>query len=237
MKKTEEKPVSAVKKQEKAKAVKKTERKPLSNPVKLTNEVGAPVADNENSITAGPRGPVVMRTPLNAILGYDRLALETDSGEDKNDYLKKIGQAGSTLLSLINDTLDLQKIETGTTTIHTAPVHCSEVVDGIITAVKPMMDARKINFRFENSKAVMTELYNDNKPIDLLTVQEKLKEKDVPPEMSGLDFIREIVENVPTSANVKAYAAIVHEKAAKRRLIKATEEIANTCYADKEDMK
>jgi replicative DNA helicase len=82
----------------------------------------------------------------------------------------------------------------------------------------------------------MTELYNDNKPIDLLTVQEKLKEKDVPPEMSGLDFIREIVENVPTSANVKAYAAIVHEKAAKRRLIKVTEEIANTCYADKEDM-
>jgi replicative DNA helicase len=82
----------------------------------------------------------------------------------------------------------------------------------------------------------MTELYNDNKPIDLLTVQEKLKEKDVPPEMSGLDFIREIVENVPTSANVKAYAAIVHEKAAKRRLIKVNEEIANTCYADKEDM-
>jgi len=108
-----------------------------------------------------------MRTPLNAILGYDRLALETDSGEDKNDYLKKIGQAGSTLLSLINDTLDLQKIETGTTTIHTAPVHCSEVVDGIITAVKPMMDARKINFRFENSKAVMAVI-----DVDAMHVQE-----------------------------------------------------------------
>ena len=58
-----------------------------------------------------------MRTPLNAILGYDRLALETDSAEAREEYLEKIGAAGETLLSLINDTLDLQKIENGVTTL------------------------------------------------------------------------------------------------------------------------
>ena len=95
-----------------------------------------------------------MRTPLNAILGYDRLALETDSSASRVDYLKKIGDAGETLLSLINDTLDLQKIENGVTTLHLSPAPCSAVVNGIITAVKPIMDAKKINFIFDNSKAV-----------------------------------------------------------------------------------
>jgi signal transduction histidine kinase len=83
-----------------------------------------------------------MRTPLNAILGYDRLALDTDSAELRTDYLKKIGAAGETLLSLINDTLDLQKIENGVTTLHPAPVPCSAVVESILTAVKPLLEAK-----------------------------------------------------------------------------------------------
>lgn len=108
-----------------------------------------------------------MRTPLNAILGYDLLAIEADSLEAKDDYLNKIHQAGGTLLSLINDTLDLQKIETGTVTLHTEPVSCAEVVDGIMTTVKPMMEAKDIHFRFDNSKAVMA-IIN----VDAMHVQE-----------------------------------------------------------------
>ncbi|MGP1348325.1 MAG: replicative DNA helicase [Stomatobaculum sp.] len=82
----------------------------------------------------------------------------------------------------------------------------------------------------------MGELFNAGKPIDLLTVQEKLKEKDVPPELSSIEFVRSLAENVPTSANIRAYAEIVHEKAVKRRLIRVNEEIENLCYADKEDI-
>jgi len=102
-----------------------------------------------------------MRTPLNAILGYDRLALETDSAALKEDYLTKIGAAGETLLSLINDTLDLQKIENGVTTLHPAPVSCGAVVNGILTAVKPLMEAKKIHFVFDNSKAAWATIYAD----------------------------------------------------------------------------
>ncbi len=77
----------------------------------------------------------------------------------------------------------------------------------------------------------MVELFNEGKPVDLVTLQDRLKEKDVPPEVSSLDFVRDIVSIVPTSANVKSYANIVREKSVLRRLIRTTEEIANSCYA------
>lgn len=82
----------------------------------------------------------------------------------------------------------------------------------------------------------MVELFNEGKPVDLVTLQDRLKEKDVPPEVSSLDFVRDIITMVPTSANVKSYANIVSEKAVLRRLIKTTVEIANACYAGKEPL-
>lgn len=80
----------------------------------------------------------------------------------------------------------------------------------------------------------MVELYNDGKPIDLITLQDKLKEKDVPPELTSVEFIREIISSVPTSANVKYYAGIVKDKSTLRRLIKVNEEIENICYLGNE---
>lgn len=80
----------------------------------------------------------------------------------------------------------------------------------------------------------MTELYSEGKPIDLITLQNRLKEKDVPPEISSLEFIGDMINTVPTSANVKYYAEIVSEKAMLRRLIKVNEEIAAACYAGKD---
>lgn len=80
----------------------------------------------------------------------------------------------------------------------------------------------------------MLELYNEGKPVDLVTLQERLREKDVPPEISSLEFARDLLSAVPTSANVRHYASIVQDKSMLRRLIKVNEEIANTCYLQKE---
>ena len=82
----------------------------------------------------------------------------------------------------------------------------------------------------------MVELFNEGKPVDLVTLQNRLKEKDVPPEVSSLEFVRDIITTVPTSANVKSYANIVREKAVLRRLIKVNEEIANDCYLGRESL-
>ena len=82
----------------------------------------------------------------------------------------------------------------------------------------------------------IVEIYNEGKPVDLITLQTRLKEKDVPAEISSLEFVRDLVAAVPTSANVKYYAQIVSEKAMLRRLIKLNEEIENMCYLGKEPM-
>lgn len=80
----------------------------------------------------------------------------------------------------------------------------------------------------------MLELFNEGKPVDLITLQNKLKEKDVPPELCSLEFIRDLITSVPTSANVRYYANIVKEKSTLRQLIKITENITNKCYLDKD---
>ena len=82
----------------------------------------------------------------------------------------------------------------------------------------------------------MLDLFNAGEPVDLITLQNKLKEKDVPAEISSLEFVRDLVTSVPTSANVKYYAGIVAEKSTLRKLIRLNEEIANTCYAGKEGL-
>ena len=82
----------------------------------------------------------------------------------------------------------------------------------------------------------MVELNEEGSPVDLVTLQNRLREKDVPPEVSSLEFVRELITVVPTSANIKYYANIVAEKSTLRKLIRLNEEIANTCYLEKESL-
>lgn len=77
----------------------------------------------------------------------------------------------------------------------------------------------------------MADLYDAGHAVDLVTLQDRLKTMNVPEEVSSLDFVRDLLTAVPTSANVASYAKIVKEKSVMRRLIKVTENIANKCYA------
>ncbi len=82
-------------------------------------------------------------------------------------------------------------------------------------------------------KAMMT-LSSQGKACDLVTVKSQLEEQGVPSEIVSLDFIKSILDMVTTSANVKEYAKIVHDKAVLRRLIHTTEDITNKCYGGNE---
>jgi replicative DNA helicase len=82
----------------------------------------------------------------------------------------------------------------------------------------------------------IVEIYNSGKDVDLVLLQNKLREKEVPPQVSSLDFLREIVSSVLTTVNIKAHAEIVKEKSVIRQLIKINEEIADTCYAGSESL-
>ena len=85
---------------------------------------------------------------------------------------------------------------------------------------------RQYGIMFEAIK----ELYSQDIPVDLVTVQNKLIKDGAPPEMQSLDFLKDIYNTVPTSVNVKAYAEIVYEKSLLRKLIKTAETIVQQCY-------
>lgn len=80
----------------------------------------------------------------------------------------------------------------------------------------------------------MVQLFNESKAVDLVTLKTRLEVNEAPPEISSVEFIRELVASVPTSANAKYYANIVKEKAVLRNIIRANEEIAAKCYAGHE---
>jgi len=82
----------------------------------------------------------------------------------------------------------------------------------------------------------MVELFNEDQPVDLVTLQNRLRAKDVPPEISSMEFVRDLLNIVPTSANVKYYANIVAEKATLRKLIRVNDEINNLCYGGTESL-
>lgn len=82
----------------------------------------------------------------------------------------------------------------------------------------------------------MLELFNEDQPIDVITLQNRLREKDVPEQLKDISFVGEMVTSVPTSANIKHYANIVKEKSMLRKLIKVNEEIANQCYLGRDSL-
>ena len=82
----------------------------------------------------------------------------------------------------------------------------------------------------------VVDLFKAGKPADLITLQEKLKEKNVPPEISSMEFVKDLLEGTQTSANVKYYAEIVRDKSILRRLIRINEDIANTCYLENQPL-
>ena len=106
--------------------------------------------------------------------------------------------------------------------------------DAIVTASEILIAEDFYQNQYGVLFNAMVELFNEGKPVDLVTLQNRLKEKELPPELSSLEFIRDLVTAVPTSANAKHYANIVREKAILRKLIRVTEGITNDCYLNKE---
>ena len=108
--------------------------------------------------------------------------------------------------------------------------------DAIISASEILIKEDFYYQQYGTLFETITEQFQAGQPVDLVTLQDKLKEKNVPKEIQSVEFIRDLITSVPTSANIKHYANIVKENAMKRKLIRVTEEIENECYAGKESI-
>lgn len=79
------------------------------------------------------------------------------------------------------------------------------------------------------------EIYNEGLDTsDAVVLTTKLREKDAPAEISDVNFLVSLMENVPTSINIKTYCDIVSQKSMLRKIIRMSQEIENDCYKDDE---
>ena len=87
-----------------------------------------------------------IRTPMNAIIGFTNIALHQDSVPEMHNCLKKIEESSDHLLSLLNDVLDLSRIESGKVEFSPVPTNITAVTDSVIEIVKGMLLNRELNF-------------------------------------------------------------------------------------------
>jgi len=93
-----------------------------------------------------------LRTPLNAILGYTELILDSIYGEPSDKMrtvLERLQANGRHLLGLINDVLDLSKIEAGQLVLSLDDYSLSDVVHGVVSAVEPLAAEKRLSFKAE----------------------------------------------------------------------------------------
>ncbi|WP_322175142.1 response regulator [Acutalibacter caecimuris] len=88
-----------------------------------------------------------IRTPMNAILGMTSLAANnTHNPEQVEDYLRKISLSSKHLLGLINDVLDISKIESGKMTLNIEPISLREIMESIVNIIQPQVKAKRQHF-------------------------------------------------------------------------------------------
>jgi signal transduction histidine kinase/DNA-binding NarL/FixJ family response regulator len=95
-----------------------------------------------------------IRTPMNGVLGFTDLLLDTDLSAVQHRYLRGIQEAGKSLLTLINDILDLSKIEAGKLELERVPMSPAAIVDGAASILRSQFAAKAIDLRVEHGPDV-----------------------------------------------------------------------------------
>ncbi|MDO4798096.1 MAG: ATP-binding protein [Coriobacteriales bacterium] len=103
-----------------------------------------------------------IRTPMNAIVGFTALAAShIDDKEQVQDYLAKITVSSQHLLSLINDVLDMSRIESGKMTINMTDVHLPDVVHDLRTIIQSDVTAKRLELFVDTQDVVHEDVVTD----------------------------------------------------------------------------
>ncbi|MEG1972485.1 MAG: histidine kinase dimerization/phospho-acceptor domain-containing protein, partial [Oscillospiraceae bacterium] len=94
-----------------------------------------------------------MRTPMNAIIGMSYLGIESMNLEESREYHKKVNISGKYLLGLINDTLDMSKIDSDKMVLNPEPYFFSEFISSIFTLFKNRAEEKNITFAISENRS------------------------------------------------------------------------------------
>lgn len=103
-----------------------------------------------------------IRTPINAVLGIDEMILRECTDSQILDYATKIKTSGQSLLYLINDILDLSKIESEQMDITPTEYEPQKLISDILLMIEPRADAKSLTLQYEIDPRIPTKLYGDD---------------------------------------------------------------------------
>ncbi|MCF8130743.1 MAG: CHASE2 domain-containing protein [Deltaproteobacteria bacterium] len=102
-----------------------------------------------------------IRTPMNAIIGLNHLALKTDLTAKQTDYLSKIQRSANSLLGIINDVLDLSKIEAGKLDMEEVDFRLEDVLSDLKNLISLKAEEKGLKFEFDTDPQAPTQLVGD----------------------------------------------------------------------------
>ncbi len=112
-----------------------------------------------------------IRTPMNAIIGFiPLLQEEADNPEHVREYTQKISAASQHLLELVNDVLDINKIESGGAVLNISELNLAELIDEINTIIRPQANARRQKFEISTISLTNEHLFGDKLRINQILI-------------------------------------------------------------------
>lgn len=102
-----------------------------------------------------------IRTPMNGIIGLTHLAMKTELTPVQHDYLKKIKTSSNNLLTIINDILDVSKIEAGKLNIEYTEFNLNKVLEGVSDILSTIIQEKNLEFHFDIKEDVPNKVIGD----------------------------------------------------------------------------
>ncbi len=168
-------------------------KRELNERVKMQSKLDAALSDAEHAHKAKTRSLNNMshdiRTPMNAIIGFTDLAVRhIDNKEQVQDYLDKITVSSKQLLSIINDVLEMSRIESGKMTLNETEVHLPELIHGVWTVMQDSAEAKKLKMTAELHDVVSEDIITDGLRLDRVLMNVLSYSVKYTPDGGSVDF-------------------------------------------------
>ncbi|MDD3219141.1 MAG: ATP-binding protein [Lachnospiraceae bacterium] len=144
-----------------------------------------------------------LRTPMNGILGLTYLMEDQDDINEIKKSIPQVREAGEYLLQLINDVLDVNKIESGEVTLFPKPCNEEKVFPSIITMITPQLERKSIDFHFDKKNITWKYLIMDEQRVRQIFINLLSNAIKFTPDGGRVDFIMECISQTEDSVKDK----------------------------------